>query len=229
MDQPVRLASNLCSRGRGHRSRGRMRTSKSACRCARSLVALALAGGFCEQITHAASFKIERPGLTDPPHKADGSTQIQVFDPDGAIGGCAARYNPAGAYNGCTAWVLDNGTSRVTGLFGSEFTRNDGFYDSSAFRAGGDAQYTGSTDRYNSTSNYLGAAVWFYDHGTTTRMGFFDALHTDTNGKQQSNTLFVNEAGNAVGTSQEFPSGQSAWIFRNGITTRIGLMGSDYT
>ena len=64
----------------------------------------------------------------------------------------------------------------------------------------------GASNRFSpgdSSKEFSGVSAWLYDAHTssTTRLGYFDASHTGSDGFQQSGVDAANESGHAIGGS----------------------------
>jgi hypothetical protein len=89
-------------------------------------------------------------------------------------------------------------------------------------------------------SEYL-AKAWIYDRGVTTRIGLIDGHHHGSTIEQSSIPLAITNSGLVTGHSMQYPPdeyptlpglmspyGQSAWIYRDGVTRQIGLLGPEF-
>ena len=112
---------------------------------------------------------------------------------------------------------------------------------SSARQLTGSGYVIGSSMRYGPGQAYAGQSEWLFDPTTrtTTRLGYFDAAHTDDAGYQSSFAERVTESGHAFGSSTRFlpgdsdgeSSGTSAWGYdaHSGTTTRLGYFDAAHT
>jgi hypothetical protein len=139
---------------------------------------------------------------------------------------------------GFSAWLYDStaATTTAVGFVDAAHTSSDGRQESwvtllteSGLAAGGSARWGGSVDP--------GYSTWLYDStaATTTRIGFFDATHTGSDGYQESNVELLTESGLAAGYSRRFSGanelGDSAWLYDStaASTTRLGLFDAAHT
>jgi hypothetical protein len=172
-----------------------------------------------------------RIGFTDADYT--GSTGYQYSSPSdinaaGQVVGLSVRFTGGGN----SAWLYDHGTTTRLGLIDAAYPNND---SSEATRINAAGQVVGNTEYAISGSAYYGAAAWLYDRGTTTRLGLTDAEHTRDDGYKSSQATQLNEAGNVVGFSYRYGSGSndikgvSAWLYKDGVTARLGLIDSEHT
>ena len=140
-------------------------------------------------------------------------------------------------HSGQAQWFGNAATGVTTriGLFGAEFTKDDGIQDGLivGFRDG----YAGGQAYRYQGSNVMGQASWIASAATglSTRIGIFDADHTDETGYQESLVQYVS-GGYAAGYSIKYgaESGTSGWTIwaasgATGQTNRVGFYGADYT
>ncbi|MDQ3441178.1 MAG: DUF3466 family protein [Planctomycetota bacterium] len=173
-------------------------------------------------------------GLLDGAHQTNETNKRRFsagshLNAIGHAAGFSHRYNQStNAQIGQSAWVYNGTEPFQAGLVNDDdssngdFVRDDTkeqFSTVTALNDIGDA--VGQSRRYvNSTVRGQGA--WFYDDVTheSTRIGLFDeASFTRSDNKLQNSTvLFLNDAGQAVGTSSRFngtsaQEGQTAWFY----------------
>ncbi len=193
---------------------------------------------------------IIRLGLYDAPYTDNAGVQVSnLADAKGNFAtGYSNRYTGATTYPGIAVWVADGASGMTTriGFFDSDYTQSGGAengyqysYQYSNTNLLQDAYVAGYSQKYNGTSP-LGQAAWVADaaSGITTRVGFFDSSYTQIggseNGYQQSKVGFL-QGGYAAGNSWKYNGttalGGAAWVAdaSSGVTTRVGLIGSEYT
>ncbi|MGB7157271.1 MAG: PEP-CTERM sorting domain-containing protein [Tepidisphaeraceae bacterium] len=185
-------------------------------------------------------------GLVDDEHtkSTDGTRVSSVFalnnteDDITEVVGHANRYQAGtGAAFGQSAWYHSGGSTQVIGLVDTDHTQGNGAVGakSSTVQQLNNAGYARgiSTRFFGSTAS--GQSAWVFNSATgTTRVGLTDDEHTGTNGLQSSSATQLNLAGNAAGTSSRFTganvaAGTSAWVFREGSSTRIGFFDDTHT
>jgi regulation of enolase protein 1 (concanavalin A-like superfamily) len=151
----------------------------------------------------------------------------------GEVVGSSARYNGGSAQLGQSIWLY-NGTSTINiGLTGTEYTRNDGYENSSDAELNEAGYVAGYSSRYNGGSSNLGQSVWLYNGTTTLNVGLTGLEYTDSSGDKASTFQQLNDAGQLIGNSYRYNGstglGQSAWLYDGAATLDIGLAGSQYT
>ena len=85
--------------------------------------------------------------------------------------------------------------------------------------------------------NSFGWTAWLYGDGSTVNVGLTDSAHTDATAYRQSNAPRLNESGQVAGSSQSYipgvsrvaDSGNSVWLWGNGVTMNISLTGREPT
>ncbi|WP_428938174.1 hypothetical protein [Fontivita pretiosa] len=175
-----------------------------------------------------------RLGYTDSTHTDTDGTQfsrIEFLNDAGLAAGISHRYGGF-VSPGQTAWLYSNGVTRRIGLFGGDYTRSDGYEYTDVVGLNASGQAIGHSDLYLPGA-FPGDAAWIYSNGLTTRIGYFDAVHTDADGSQSSFPLFISRNGQVAGISYRYNGGNdqglSAWAYRAAVTTRIGLIDSQHT
>lgn len=130
---------------------------------------------------------------------------------------------------GQSAWIADrHGTTLKVGFYGSDFTLPDGSKFSFIFDLNDRNEAVGVSFR-NSTKASSQIAWLATSVGKITRIGFYDAIHTDVNGDQVSTPWAINAAGHVVGVSsyfygEESQRGGTTWLRKRwGDTRRIGF------
>jgi len=179
-----------------------------------------------------------RLGYFDAAHvRSDGFqlSNVTTANDSGVALGTSQRFAGANA-RGQSAWLYDpgSGTTARLGYFDATHTLGDGSQLSVPIALTESGFAIGTSRRF--TTAETGESAWLYDanSGTTTRVGFFDAIHTRSDGRQSSAPIFLTESGDVVGESLRyglFSGGQSAWYYDSaaGTTTRIGLVDLAHT
>jgi hypothetical protein len=196
--------------------------------------------GYSAWIHDSTAGATTRVGFVDADHtQSDGyrESYVAALNESGLAAGGSSRYSGMDS-RGASAWLYDGaaGTTTRIGFVDAEHTGSDGsqesfadFLTESGLAAGGSVRWNGSVD--------LGYSAWIHDStaGTTTRVGFVDADHTQSNGYQASFVERLNESGLAVGNSARFGGtgelGESAWLYDSAAatTTRLGFFDADHT
>ena len=150
----------------------------------------------------------------------------------GLVAGYSDRF--AGSQSmGRTVWLYDGTTTRVIGLTGPGYTRDDGYRASFLRHITESGFVVGDSNRYDQHTD-LGRAAWLYDGTTTTEVGLNDYEHTASNGYRYSMAEQLTETGLVIGYSKRYNHGaaaigQSAWLYDGTSTVRLGFTGSGYT
>jgi hypothetical protein len=199
------------------------------------LVAVALLAGPRLLVAQTPSYSIHLMGLYDALHtRNDGfhASSLKDTTTTGFADGTSTRYNDSQA-SGMSAWVYNGaaGTSTRIGLIdpGQNWNSSPSFLNAQG-------QVAGITQE----SSSIGASqwTWYYDPATasTTQIGFYSgAQYAQPNGYQNSTVNALTPSGYAFGASQQFSGynylGSATWAYDPSAraTTRIGLVGSDYT
>jgi hypothetical protein len=180
-------------------------------------------------------YNIQLLGLTDPEHtRADGyrySNWID-FNDHAEVAGFSYRYLGSQQV-GESAWYFDGKRTQKIGIVDDEHRLNNYRYNR-PISLTEDGQVLGSAHRYVGTgvdANFFGISSWVFDeHAGTRRIGLFDAAHTQTGGYQYSYGFKQNESRQVIGFARRYNGssyiGQSAWVFENGATSEIGLLGA---
>lgn len=178
------------------------------------------------------NYEIIPLGLTDAAHTSSTgyqSSSVLRYTEAGYVTGSSNRY----VGGGDSVWIHDpatGATSRI-GLVGAGFTSSSGYQSSRAGSLTETGQVIGNADLYNGFTN-TGNAAWIYDatSATTTRLGYFDAAHTRSDGYQFSAPNWLRAPGYAAGRSVRFSgsdsSGESAWLYdvSSAALTRLGYV-----
>jgi hypothetical protein len=207
------------------------------------LLALAVASAAGSLPAHAVSlgtYEIVTLGLTDAAHtRSDGyqASFADLLNGSGLAAGYSESFSGADPL-GESTWVYDSATASTTrvGFLDATHTRSDGYQLSSVEFLNESSLAAGYSERF-SGADPLGQSAWVYDSptATTTRIGFFDAAHTRSDGYQFSHIWRLNDSGLAVGNSQRFDGGSSmgssAWLYDSSgaSTTRIGFLDATHT
>jgi hypothetical protein len=173
-------------------------------------------------------------GLTDADHtRSDGfrSGSCVALNDAGDVVGRSGHYSGT-LSRGTSTWLRHNGTTARVGLTAGAFTGNDGSQFSDVFGVTADGRAVGTSDFYVNGSP-IGTATWVADLQATTRVGLFDEAHTSSTGQQLCYTLAVNRNGHVIGRAFRYAGGQgsngeSAWVYSNGTSVRVGLTGVGY-
>jgi hypothetical protein len=174
-----------------------------------------------------------RLGLVDPNHPDSDSSSPGPINVAGQVTGYSYCSIAGSAYYGQASWLYSGGVTTRLGFTSAAFTRDDGLKFSQAFDINGAGHVTGRSQQYLGNS-FIGDAMWLYDGSTTVQIGLTDAEHTGSNGRLGGQPAALNEAGQVIGISSRFngadnSNGQSAWIYSNGQTTRLGYSDATHT
>lgn len=176
-------------------------------------------------------------GLSDTMHKnASGFSfqDVKALSESGHAAGLTERYNGGTTYLGQSAWSYNGSTNRQIGLYSAEHTRNTGRIDNSIAITNEVGGVTGFAERWNGGATYLGRSAWVDNGSGTTKIGLTDAMHTRSNGFQNSSISGYANNGTVSGTSQRFNGssvdmGQSAWHFDGTTTKNISLSSPEFS
>lgn len=147
---------------------------------------------------------------------------VEQLTESGWISGSCDRFKNNGNA-GQAAWIANAATgitSRV-GLFSGAFTRADGYQETigSSLPLTEGGQLAGTSVLYSGTDPN-GQAAWLADGptGVTTRIGQYDAIHTDSNHYQDTQITAFSKNGVAAGHSQRYGNqnqslGKTAWAY----------------
>jgi len=185
----------------------------------RTFACLLTAVAFATNAWALPDYEIVPLGLTDAEHtSATGqqSSSILRYTEAGFVTGSSQRY----VGGGDSVWIHDpaTGTTSRIGLFGPGYTSSFGYQSSRAGTLTETGQVIGNADLYTGFTN-TGNAAYVYDaaSGTNTRLGFFDAAHTRSDGYQFSAPNWLRAPGYAAGRSVRFSgansSGETAWFY----------------
>ncbi len=154
----------------------------------------------------------------------------------GHVGGGSNRYITTSLV-GVDSWVVrPDGVQVRVGLFDAAHVRPDGYQDSRLIAMGVNGSAYGTSRKFNGSTE-VGQSAWHSDPlGVTTRVGYFDQLHTHPlRLTQRSDPRFMNSAGMLCGSSHTYlgssttNTGVDAWIYIPGTGMRIiGPAGNVY-
>jgi hypothetical protein len=178
--------------------------------------------------------------LTSPEYtRSDGYRASGAYDlsESGYVQGSSQRYKAGrsgvNADLGNSQWVYDGTNTKIIGLVGGEFTRNDGYRISFAGKMNQSGQVYGYAYRYYGTSSLMGAGAWLYNGVTTLDIALNDTAHTRNDGFKDSRSEGMNEAGQVRGYSHRYSGstwlGQTAWLYNGTTTVDIGLVDPEHT
>lgn len=149
---------------------------------------------------------------------------------NGHAGGYSYMYDTP--VRGTAAWVYDGSTTQRVGLIGAAQTRDDGYQNSAIEAMNNSGLAIGRSERY-SGSTFSGYNAWLFDGSSTIALGLTGGNYTSTNGDELSNVSHLNEQGDVLGYSRLYngtaSSGGVSWIYKNGVSSRIDLVGSEFT
>jgi hypothetical protein len=175
-------------------------------------------------------------GIHDPEHTSSIGqtlTYATVLTGNGTGAGTSQGYTD-GTASGNTAWYFDGSTTNFIGLTGGNYRQFDGHPDANVIDAAPGGRVVGTQ---MSVLNGRGSrATWYYDGGSTRRIGLVGAANTGANGDQQSFVQDINASGVVIGNSQNFGGidgdtelGSRAWMDDGAVTTPLGLTDPDHT
>lgn len=192
----------------------------------------------------AQDYVYERLGLTGPGYTdqwgrtGSGVAWMNAINASGQVGGESALFSPDGTvFLGVEAWIYSQGVTRPIGLVGAEYTYPDGSRDSRAHHMNDAGVVIGQSSRYVGSSvdeafSKAGQASWIFEHGVTQRIGLVGEGFTRSDGFARSEVSRLNQAGDVIGGTNRFladsEAGYAAWLYRQGTTQQIGLLGSGF-
>lgn len=175
-------------------------------------------------------------GLQDPEHtNPDGrrsSFATELAD-IGYVAGISTRYGPNGTL-GTSAWVYNGNTTRRIGFFDAMHTSPTGSQTQNIRGISSNGMVIGESTSYFPFPQ-TGNSAWIANQvGTTQRIGLIDAEHTNQlAGTQYTETIAINSQSRVIGRSFRYnaqgSNGESAWIYANGTTRKIGLTDAAHT
>ncbi|MGH7131924.1 MAG: GC-type dockerin domain-anchored protein [Phycisphaerales bacterium] len=173
------------------------------------------------------------------------TSDFNALSETGAAVGYSLRYTGASP-RGQSLWYYtpeDGGTTTRLGFTGGQWVQSSGteigtqFSEFLAMNASG--QVMGRSRGYAGAA-WIITGGWVFtpgpSGGTTVRVGLLDGVHTQSSGpeisRQDTTPQFLNDAGDLAGISTRYSTtsanGRSAWFYRDGTTTRIGLFSAAY-
>lgn len=158
------------------------------------------------------------------------NSQVLFGNSQGNIAGSTERFNGAQS-NGSASWLYNGSSSIRLGLYGSQYTYDDGYQYTEINALNAQGQAIGySRTKTNSTSG--GYAAWLYDGTSNIRLGYYGSGYTNHLGVEYTEVQFLNDQGQAAGWSRRYSgsssTGNIAWIYDNGTITRLGFTGGAY-
>lgn len=127
---------------------------------------------------------------------------------------------------GVATWMSDGETTRRTGIWNAEHSRNDGWQYSTARAFTESGRSCGYANRFSGSADF-GFSAWVDDGQATHIVGRYGPEFTRADGYQSSEATLMNEAGDAVGYSIRFSgsaeAGRTGWFYdsQTGVTTDI--------
>lgn len=176
------------------------------------------------------------PGFSGPGYTTSTNyhvTTINGQSSNGYLVGASSRFTPADVGNGRSAWFWNGATTEI-GLMDPEYVGSAGFRNNSALWVVDSGLVVGTVQRVTGVSSSNGQDVWVWNAGTTTRIGLVDPVNTGSGGYRSTEPMGINSAGYITGSTKRITgvntsNGYDAWVWFNGTTTRIGLVGPGYT
>ncbi len=157
-----------------------------------------------------------RIGLLDPEHAPDGLDYSQPTAISAAGDVIGWTDQPIeNSYDGQSAWVYTNGDTIRLGLIDAEHTADNGRRES-FITAQSDAGHVIGWSRLYTRGG--GESAWTWSDGTLTRLGYYDARHTGSDGFRKSEAIAVNEHGLVAGYSTRSVAGfagfrVTGWVY----------------
>lgn len=178
-------------------------------------------------------------GLIDSEHTSSTNQRngnVRFLNNTGHVAGDSFRYSGTNT-NGSSTWVFNGSNTLRIGLIDTDHTSSTNRQVSVVSQLNNMGQATGTSVRFPGGSAFdNGRSAWLYDGSNTNRIGLTDAAHTSGSGEQDSFVNQLNDAGHAIGYSQNFlgagsriGTGRSAWIYDGTQTKNIGLIDFDHT
>lgn len=175
-------------------------------------------------------------GLTGPGYSGTNgyqSSEVWHLNAAGQVVGNTYRVAGINSENGRDTWV-SNGTSTVQiGLTGGIYTGSGGYQYSGAGLQNEAGIVVGSSRRYIDLNTYKGADAWVWSGATTTQIGLTGGVFTDPTGRQFTEPMFLNAAGQVAGRSERhggvsIHAGYSSWVWDGTVTRQVGLTGVEF-
>lgn len=177
--------------------------------------------------------KVVQIGLTHGEHSRGDlrSSDAEGLNENGQVYGRSQRYSKDREL-GTSAWLFDGQATKRIGLYGAEFTRDDGYQYSGAAGLSNQGIVIGGSYRFKDMSNF-GTSAWLYNGTSTVEIGIMDSGHTRSDGYRSSSVAGLNETGFAYGYSERFDGddnlGSTAWRSDGQTTEAIGLVDAEHT
>jgi hypothetical protein len=180
-------------------------------------------------------------GLIDAAHTANTGYRYSTISGKSASGtvyGHSDRYDGQSSQRGTTAWINVAGTYTTLGLTNAEHTHADGYSANTIQNVDVNNVVLGSANRYNGTSNDLGATPWLYFSGTGTyrQIGLTSADYVRNADGYRFNSASPMDTDLVFGYVQRFAGPNedqtdAFWVHRisTNTTTRIGLFDAAHT
>ncbi len=168
-------------------------------------------------------------GLFDTEHTSSiGKREARTMgiNNNGDVIGYATRYLGGTLPKGESAWIYRGGAVTKLGLTTGIHVAPDGGFVSEPTKINSAGQAAGWSTQY--INGNQGCSTWFFDGSSTRQIGLTGGIHTLSNGTGYSTVVALNDAGAVAGVSQQRFDGLSAFHYRNGVTTRIGLLDSEH-
>lgn len=175
-------------------------------------------------------------GLQDPEHtnpEGRRSSFASELSNSGAVAGISTRYGPAGSL-GTSPWVYNGTTTHRIGFFDALHTSPSGSQSHNLRGISPTGMVIGETLSYVPFPQ-TGNSAWIASPaGITQRIGLIDSEHTNQlAGTQYTETIAINAQSRVIGRSFRYnaqgSNGESAWIYANGTTQKIGLTDAAHT
>jgi hypothetical protein len=179
------------------------------------------------------SYVIHRAGLYGPEFTSDSgarSVYASRLSSSGVVAGSSQRFLGGATGRGSVAWVYEQGGTARVGYYDAANTSPTGDQTSSIVDVNAAGLVAGGSFRYAGTQT--GRSAWIYQNGSLIRLGFTDDAHTGPSGIQASAIGAINNAGQVVGYSSQYPStgyGLTGWLWDHGTYTLLGLLDGAHT
>lgn len=160
-------------------------------------------------------------------------TKVNGQSSNGYLVGATSRFTPADVGNGRSAWFWNGATTEI-GLMDAEYVGSAGYRNNWALWVVDSGLVVGNAQRVTGVSTTNGQDTWAWNAGATTRIGLVDPVNTGSGGFRSNELFGLNSAGYVTGTARRITgvntsNGVDAWVWFNGTTTRIGMVGPGYT
>jgi hypothetical protein len=171
--------------------------------------------------------------LDDSEHTGGGNvrhSEPKVMSTAGHVAGYSHRY-VGEMLGGTSTWAYYNKTIVRTGLIDAEHTRADGWRQSEVQRINAAGQSVGDSYRFSGQSAH-GWSSWLSEaDGSTVRLGLLGAEYFRSDGYHVTQVGRLTESGYVSGRTarQSGGSGLNGWVYKDGVTTRVGLSDAQHT